>query len=1217
MKSIPRSQGSKNPRTQVTQVTHLIVKKRGFALIVTLTLMVLLLLLAVGLLGLSAISLRSSGQSSAMADARHNARLGLMLALGELQKHAGQDRIVTATADIAGAADGGTLAAGIAPENDLSINKVPKRLSAVQPGTRYWTGVFVNQDEPGSVFTKTPSPANIHWLVSGCKTTYSPANPTGGPDVLPSNAAYAVGEGGSVTDPKKAVILAGKNTVGGIQGYVVAPLQEIYAKNSTDDLTGRIGWWVGDEGVKARINIGKTRDSQTEYAALIAQRRGWETVAGLQDYPLPDSPSHASLPKVTGLAQVPLLLPPATLVTATQGIFHSATADSRAVLADTLNGGTKIDLSAVLSGNLPVSSPDPSIPNYPLKGRNIIPSEVSSTMIAPKWDAVKDFRDRAGQMESGHLIARAAATEDTAAIAPLVTDFRFLLGVRPTLENPATNEFSFNACGKIAIAIANPYSAPLRWEQDIEIEIPAQTPIGGGSTSIWNVGGCRFTTSIPTVKNSRPPVFDPTAPSPPAVFNNVFFRIRPSSLEPGEARAYTLAGYHYRPRGSGNQLLVVDLAPFQSSAPYDFNKCIEMENTNTPTKWLKVVTKDQPHPLDVREGAQTSLIGLEMKLAGSSGILRRLNHFELDNALVNANTKWFQGQDEKPPITQPIPLLCYSYQLSQPGEDYISLMPNGYNWGQRGSTLRTFTDFNLQAARVRKPIASYNPPPYFAQMNSSMAQLPTTGPGGNTGTIFTRNLAVSPLKWGYSGLEGSEKTILFSVPSEISSIAQLQHADLTGDDRDASIAHQPGNAVANSYAPPFVKRGLTSQGRTDYVMKGSAGVGTSYRIPTTYYDISYLLNATLLDSYFFSGIPATSAAVPANPELITLDRDASADAKLRDPVKAASLLMLDGAFNVNSTDKNAWKAFLSSARHFKHKAGPSGGTDAAFAAFPRSLEQISPSADPPTGRDADSFSGYRRLNDAQLDSLAEGIVKQVRLRGPFVSVSHFANRALAPLTSEPALTRSGALQSAIDGSGANIDYTGGKNAFSRISASIDAVAMAWQTRKGLSGPRADMDGAKQPPPASNDHPIPESVDPNHPDYAPTSGDSNYGSVAGIVADQEMLVNYPNASQYGREQGYRSTGIPGWLTQADVLQVIGNSLTARSDTFRIRSYGESLDRSGNVIAKAYCEAIVQRNPGYVDPSNDPSARGASLSATNQRFGRKFEIVSFRWLSPEEI
>ena len=103
----------------------------------------------------------------------------------------------------------------------------------------------------------------------------------------------------------------------------------------------------------------------------------------------------------------------------------------------------------------------------------------------------------------------------------------------------------------------------------------------------------------------------------------------------------------------------------------------------------------------------------------------------------------------------------------------------------------------------------------------------------------------------------------------------------------------------------------------------------------------------------------------------------------------------------------------------------------------------------------------------------------------------------------------------------------------------------------------------------------------------------------------------------REQGYRSTAIPAWLTQADVLQVIGNSITARSDTFRIRSYGEALDPSGNIVAKAWCEAIVQRTPEYVDPTDPPEARGASLSTINRTYGRRFQIISFRWLSPEEI
>ena len=74
--------------------------KRGFALIVTLSLMILLTVIAVGLLTLSSISLRASGQSQSMAVARANARLALMLAIGDLQKYAGPDQRVTARADI-------------------------------------------------------------------------------------------------------------------------------------------------------------------------------------------------------------------------------------------------------------------------------------------------------------------------------------------------------------------------------------------------------------------------------------------------------------------------------------------------------------------------------------------------------------------------------------------------------------------------------------------------------------------------------------------------------------------------------------------------------------------------------------------------------------------------------------------------------------------------------------------------------------------------------------------------------------------------------------------------------------------------------------------------------------------------------------------------------------------------------------------------------------
>ena len=71
-------------------------QKRGFALIVTLSLMILLTVIAVGLLSLSSISLRSSASFASASEARQNARLSMMLAIGQLQLLTGQDTRVTA-----------------------------------------------------------------------------------------------------------------------------------------------------------------------------------------------------------------------------------------------------------------------------------------------------------------------------------------------------------------------------------------------------------------------------------------------------------------------------------------------------------------------------------------------------------------------------------------------------------------------------------------------------------------------------------------------------------------------------------------------------------------------------------------------------------------------------------------------------------------------------------------------------------------------------------------------------------------------------------------------------------------------------------------------------------------------------------------------------------------------------------------------------------------
>jgi hypothetical protein len=100
-----------------------------------------------------------------------------------------------------------------------------------------------------------------------------------------------------------------------------------------------------------------------------------------------------------------------------------------------------------------------------------------------------------------------------------------------------------------------------------------------------------------------------------------------------------------------------------------------------------------------------------------------------------------------------------------------------------------------------------------------------------------------------------------------------------------------------------------------------------------------------------------------------------------------------------------------------------------------------------------------------------------------------------------------------------------------------------------------------------------------------------------------------------------------LSQGDLLEALGATLTVRSDTFKVRAYGESRDKSGKTLAKAICEAVVQRVPSFVDTREaadkaqaalgDEGRTIAALNEQNRRFGRRFEVVSLRWLGNEEV
>ncbi len=197
------------------------------------------------------------------------------------------------------------------------------------------------------------------------------------------------------------------------------------------------------------------------------------------------------------------------------------------------------------------------------------------------------------------------------------------------------------------------------------------------------------------------------------------------------------------------------------------------------------------------------------------------------------------------------------------------------------------------------------------------------------------------------------------------------------------------------------------------------------------------------------------------------------------------------------------------------------------------------SSDP---QDPAQWIGRRTLNDDEIDSLARGIVEEVRKRGPFLSLADFVNRRVG---SDRELARAGAVQSALDSQQVGINST----------------------------------------------------------YQ--SGGRGVGSTA------SGRFNFPEA-----EEGPMSYGAPGIVKQADILTPIAPILSARSDSFLIRGYGEKVDSSGKVIARAWCEAVVQRYADFIDSTNEPEADYSSISMLNKTFGRRFEMVSFRWLNPLE-
>jgi len=97
---------------------------------------------------------------------------------------------------------------------------------------------------------------------------------------------------------------------------------------------------------------------------------------------------------------------------------------------------------------------------------------------------------------------------------------------------------------------------------------------------------------------------------------------------------------------------------------------------------------------------------------------------------------------------------------------------------------------------------------------------------------------------------------------------------------------------------------------------------------------------------------------------------------------------------------------------------------------------------------------------------------------------------------------------------------------------------------------------------------------------------------------------------------RTPASPDYVTADQLLSRLLPLLTVRSDTFRLRAYGDTRNPvTGAVLGRAWCEAWVQRVPDYLDPADDPAS--APSRPDNVAGGRRFLVTSFRWLTTADI
>jgi len=1147
-------------------------RRCGFALIITLSLMVLLVVVAVGLLTLSSIALRSSQTERYQSEARANARLALMLALGELQVELGPDQRVSARAAIL---------------DEDSATDTPDGIA-----NPHWLGVWNSWDDwlnnPAIKATYDQGRTNKfrRWLVSS-------------PDPALTNSLSLARS----PAPADAVVMVSASDLAGI------PVKVSSVKAPKN---GRFAWWVTGENQKARVDgpaATPDSDSNRLYARSQWSRAGADWLDGLEKIPI----DPAILNRVVSLPTLGLGATGGDIQPTLRARFHDLTTDSIGLLTNTRRGGLKKDLNLLLElPKLPAAFGDYSatkplgtiVPIRPHQG--YLPKTFyTQGLNFPSWYKLHQFYQlyRGGGEEAaadcqpvpfkGAGFWGSASSPNinfnwhTANLdyygygrTPIVTRLMLVFSTR-RVASASGGTFDYKLGVNPVVTLWNPYNVTMHSPRlSIQITPGAlqyKAYVNGGVVVDWTQ--LRRSGNKPFELNIYP-MEGPNLTTTPIV------------LKPGETRIYSAVsgfvnaadflhselypGYQPPDSGGGFEVGLQGLTGLPGSAVVEL--AMRMNDTRTD------------------HGGQYQVYWT-VRNAQNNG--QRYN--ELAANPVEEGKPIYLAPDQAGKRVRfsnsstRIPFANFQF-IAKSGED---LRNPGTDYSQQDFRCRNFIQANPvnpramygEATARMRGMAQYQ---VQIQTGSGNSLNPDFDPATKSGYLG------SAVSLGQSRWPGQPKAVVAELPLvPVTSLASFAHHRLIpGDSRDFAtgrhlwdVSANQALAIGNSFAHPLIAGDAIYQDVADASCRGSA---LQMKLIRDFHDHAFLSNDALWDDWFCSGITRENeglfknnrnlggvvrqfqnSGVPLkNPHLMpwtaSLEPGKTLDTLLvsgSNPTAnaheiAARYLVIRGAFNINSTSVEAWQAFLAGLREKEITwIDPATGTlrttntpddRVVFSRFslPASAEEGANAGDPR------SWLGIRALTREQIRRLAVECVRQVKQRGPFLNLSDFVNRRLA--TDETGVC--GALQAAIDWD----------EFLSRTPASGDAESINGRFKGGD-------------------------------DFIDAAKVSNWG------------LPFPQAAR-----GSRFAGIPGYLTQADVLKRVGNMITSRDDTFRIRSYGEARDALGNIQARTWCEAVVQRTPANLDAADSPETPSAGLTSNaNKKFGRRFGIVSFRWLSPNEI